>query len=134
MARLLGMRVLRRFRQNAVYCQIVWIRRRVQNRAIGWPGSGNTSESRMPSRKAVCLRVGWPGRQSVAGSGRPPLCEWRPTLELRINEAGLQPGLMFFYANLAVLIENLWPHNVMTGFGAFPSDGKQLFLALSLSP
>ncbi len=46
---------------------------------------------------------------------------------------GLQLGLTFFYANLAILFENLWPHNVATVFGAFPSDGKQLFLTLFLS-
>lgn len=48
-------------------------------------------------------------------------------------EQGLQPGLAFFYANLAVLIENLWPHNVVTAFGVLPSDGKQLFQTFSLT-
>jgi tetratricopeptide (TPR) repeat protein len=48
-------------------------------------------------------------------------------------EHGLQFELMFFYANLLVLIENLWPHNLNTPLGVFPSDGKQLFLSLFLS-
>jgi Peptidase family M50 len=48
-------------------------------------------------------------------------------------EQGLQLGLVFLYANLAVLVENLWPHDVATGFGSFPSDGKQLFLTFFLS-
>jgi tetratricopeptide (TPR) repeat protein len=48
-------------------------------------------------------------------------------------EQGLQLGLVFLYANLAVLVENLWPHDVTTGFGSFPSDGKQLFLTFRMS-
>jgi tetratricopeptide (TPR) repeat protein len=48
-------------------------------------------------------------------------------------EQGLQLGLTFFYANLAILVGNLWPHNVATAFGALPSDGKQLLLTFFLS-
>ena len=51
----------------------------------------------------------------------------------RPMEKGLQPGLVFFYANLAVLLENLLPHIVATAFGPLPSDGKQLFMAFFLS-
>ncbi|MEO5712356.1 MAG: site-2 protease family protein [Luteolibacter sp.] len=47
---------------------------------------------------------------------------------------GWQPGLTFFYANLLVLLNNLWPHDVNTLFGAIPSDGKQLLQAFFLSP
>jgi len=46
---------------------------------------------------------------------------------------GFQPGLAFFCANLAVLLENLWPRDVATVFGRVPSDGKQLFQAFFLS-
>jgi hypothetical protein len=46
---------------------------------------------------------------------------------------GVQLGLTFFYANLAILFESLWPHNVATVFGALPSDGKQLFLTFFLT-
>ncbi len=52
---------------------------------------------------------------------------------IRPMEHGFQFGLTFFYANLSVLIENLWPHNVPTVFGPLPSDGKQLLGALFLS-
>ncbi len=48
-------------------------------------------------------------------------------------EQGVQLGLMFFYANLTVLIENLWPHDITTLIGKVPSDGKQLFLTFFLS-
>jgi len=48
-------------------------------------------------------------------------------------EQELQIGLLFFYANLIVLLVNLWPRNVATGFGTFPSDGKQLFLTFFMS-
>jgi tetratricopeptide (TPR) repeat protein/uncharacterized protein YlaI len=46
----------------------------------------------------------------------------------------LAPGLMFFYANLTIVIENLWPHNVTTPLGVFPSDGKQLWQTLRFTP
>lgn len=46
---------------------------------------------------------------------------------------GFQPGLAFFYANVVVLLQNLWPHDVATMFGSLPSDGKQLFQSLFLS-
>lgn len=39
---------------------------------------------------------------------------------------GLAPGLAFFYANLLVLIYNLWPHKVSTSHGMMSSDGKLL--------
>jgi tetratricopeptide (TPR) repeat protein len=55
------------------------------------------------------------------------LWSFRPMVE------GLHPELMFFYANLAVLLVNLWPHNVATEFGPLPSDGKNLLLAPFLS-
>src|SRR5712671_1672732 len=47
-------------------------------------------------------------------------------------EQGWQLGLAFFYANMAILFGNLWPLNVATAFGNFPSDGKQLFLTFFL--
>jgi tetratricopeptide (TPR) repeat protein len=46
---------------------------------------------------------------------------------------GLQYGLTFFYANLAMLVLNLWPHNAVTMFGALPSDGTRLFFTFLLS-
>lgn len=46
---------------------------------------------------------------------------------------GFQPGLAFFYANVVVLLENLWPRDVATMFGRLPTDGKQLFQAFFLS-
>jgi membrane-associated protease RseP (regulator of RpoE activity) len=47
---------------------------------------------------------------------------------------GFQPELAFFYANVMVLLENLWPRDVATIFGQIPTDGKQLFQAFFLSP
>ena len=48
-------------------------------------------------------------------------------------DEGMQPGLVFLYANLLVLVLNLWPRNVNTVVGPIPSDGKQLMLAFFLS-
>lgn len=62
-----------------------------------------------------------------------PLLDSDQLWSFRPLEQGLQFGLMFFYANLLVLIENLWPHNLTTPLGVFPSDGKQLFLCFFLS-
>ncbi len=46
---------------------------------------------------------------------------------------GFQPELAFFYANLMVLLENLWPRDMATLVGQVPSDGKQLYQAFFLS-
>jgi membrane-associated protease RseP (regulator of RpoE activity) len=62
-----------------------------------------------------------------------PFLDSEQLWSFRPMEQGLQFGLVFLYANLAVLVENLWPHDVATGFGSFPSDGKQLFLTFFLS-
>lgn len=48
-------------------------------------------------------------------------------------EEDWQLGLMFFYANLAMVLENLLPHNVATLFGPMPSDGRQLCRVFFLS-
>ena len=47
-------------------------------------------------------------------------------------EKGLAPGPAFFYANVVVLLVNLWPRDVATMFGPLPSDGKQLLQAFFL--
>lgn len=41
---------------------------------------------------------------------------------------------MFLFANLAVLLENLWPRNIATPVGQIPSDGLLLIRALSTDP
>lgn len=47
---------------------------------------------------------------------------------------GLAPGLAFFYANLLVLIYNLWPHKVSTSHGMMSSDGRLLLQTVRIKP
>ena len=47
---------------------------------------------------------------------------------------GLAPGLAFFYANLLVLVYNLWPHKVSTSHGMMSSDGKLLLQTVRIKP
>lgn len=53
---------------------------------------------------------------------------WR----LSSMENGFAPGPAFFYANLLVLLMNLWPKDAATILGPLPTDGKQLFQIVSL--
>lgn len=53
---------------------------------------------------------------------------WR----LSSMENGFAPGQAFFYANLLVLLLNLWPKDTATILGPLPTDGKQLFQIASL--
>ncbi|HEV2436276.1 MAG TPA: site-2 protease family protein [Verrucomicrobiae bacterium] len=46
----------------------------------------------------------------------------------------LTPLQMFFFANLLIVIANLWPRQITTLFGKRPSDGKQLSEALKMDP
>jgi hypothetical protein len=46
----------------------------------------------------------------------------------------LVPLQMFFIANLLIVIENLWPRQIVTAFGKSPSDGKQLLETLKMDP
>lgn len=62
-----------------------------------------------------------------------PFLDTEQLWSFRPMEQGLQLKLTFFYANLAVLVGNLWPRNGATLFGAFSSDGKQLFLTFFMS-
>lgn len=45
----------------------------------------------------------------------------------------LFPGYALLYANLYVLVINLWPRNARSSFGMSASDGKQLLQALFMS-
>jgi tetratricopeptide (TPR) repeat protein len=45
---------------------------------------------------------------------------------------GLAFGQVFFYANVYVLIVNLWPREILTSAGKIPSDGLSLFKTLFL--
>jgi len=40
---------------------------------------------------------------------------------------GLAPAQVFFYANLLILVTNLWPHRFVSPLGTFSNDGRLLF-------
>jgi hypothetical protein len=40
---------------------------------------------------------------------------------------GVAPGPVFFYANLVILITNLWPHRFVSPLGKLSNDGRLLF-------
>ncbi len=136
MARLLGVRVLKIYvGSGKTLFTVRWFGFDVEFRAVPIGGlvvAAHRSIKWLRAKQFAFVLAG-PVVNLLLAAAVWPIIDADQLWSFRPMGQGLQLGLTFFYANLAVLVENLWPHNVATSFGAFPSDGKQLLVTLSLS-